>query len=77
MIPVRAFENQLFVAYVNHCGADDRFAYAGLSGIAAPNGALLASAGDTDEELLIVNLDPSAFRRAAEQNPYLADLRLG
>ena len=23
MIPVRAFENQLFVAYVNHCGADD------------------------------------------------------
>jgi hypothetical protein len=29
------------------------------------------------EELLIADLDPSAFRQAAEQNPYLADLRLG
>jgi predicted amidohydrolase len=76
MIPVRAFENQLFVAYVNHCGADDRFAYAGLSGVAAPDGTLLAAAGDKSEELLISDLDPSAFRQAAEQNPYLADLRL-
>ncbi|WP_156465051.1 carbon-nitrogen hydrolase family protein [Mesorhizobium sp. Root552] len=77
MIPVRAFENQLFVAYVNHCGADDRFAYAGLSGVAAPDGTLLAAAGNVVEELLIADLDPSAFRQAAEQNPYLADLRLG
>lgn len=77
MIPVRAFENQLFVAYVNHCGADDRFAYAGLSGVAAPDGTLLAAAGDGSEELLIADLDPSAFQQAAEQNPYLADLKLG
>lgn len=77
MIPVRAFENQLFVAYVNHCGADDRFAYAGLSGVAAPDGTLLAAAGNVVEELLIADLDPPAFRQAAEQNPYLADLRLG
>ncbi|MBN9248999.1 MAG: carbon-nitrogen hydrolase family protein [Mesorhizobium sp.] len=76
MIPVRAFENQVFVAYVNHCGADDSFAYAGLSGVAAPDGTLLAAAGDRNEELLIADLDPSAFRQAAEQNPYLADLRL-
>jgi len=76
MIPVRAFENQVFVAYVNHCGADDSFAYAGLSGVVAPDGTLLAAAGDRNEELLIADLDPSAFRQAAEQNPYLADLRL-
>jgi predicted amidohydrolase len=25
MVPVRAFENQLFIAYANHCGADDLF----------------------------------------------------
>ncbi|WP_156459941.1 carbon-nitrogen hydrolase family protein [Mesorhizobium sp. Root157] len=77
MIPVRAFENQLFVAYVNHCGADARFAYAGLSGIAAPDGTLLAAAGGTGEDLQIADLDPAAFQQAAEQNPYLADLRLG
>jgi len=77
MIPVRAFENQVFVAYVNHCGADGSFAYAGLSGIAAPDGVLLAAAGDKSEELLIADLDPSAFQEAAEQNPYLADLKLG
>ena len=38
IIPVRAFENQVFVAYANHAGRDDAFAYAGLSGIAAPDG---------------------------------------
>ncbi len=30
MIQTRAFENQMFVAYVNHCGADDLFQFAGL-----------------------------------------------
>ena len=31
MIPVRAFENQVFVAYTNLTGRDDLFTYAGLS----------------------------------------------
>ncbi len=75
MIPVRAFENQIFVAYVNHCGADERFAYAGLSGIAAPDGNLLAKAGAQKEALLLARIEPEAYRTSAAENTYLADLR--
>jgi 5-aminopentanamidase len=75
LIPVRAFENQVFVAYVNHCGADQRFTYAGLSGIAAPDGTMLAEAGDNGEELMFADLRPGDFAASAEANTYLADLR--
>ncbi len=42
MIATRAFENQVLVAYVNHCGADPLFTFAGQSRIAAPDGTILA-----------------------------------
>lgn len=76
MIPVRAFENQLFVAYVNHAGSDGRFTYAGLSTIAAPDGSVLAGADDSDETLLFAELRPDDFEESAAQNSYLRDLRL-
>lgn len=74
MVPVRAFENQVFVAYVNHCGTDERFAYAGLSAIIAPDGTLLAKAGEEGEALLIAELDLNRYQASAEANSYLADL---
>jgi predicted amidohydrolase len=77
MIPVRAFENQVFVAYVNHCGADALVVYAGLSGIAAPDGTMLAAAEAAGEALLVADLDAEAFRHSAEQNPYITDLKGG
>lgn len=74
MVPVRAFENQVFVAYVNHCGADSRFSYAGLTTVAAPDGSLLASAGEHGEALLFAGIDPADFATSAAQNTYLRDL---
>lgn len=74
MIAVRAFENQVFVAYVDHCGSDGRFTYAGLSGIAAPDGRLLAQAG-TAEALLFADVDPASYAESIAANTYLADLR--
>ena len=76
MIPVRAFENQIFVAYVNHCGADEGFSYTGLSTIAAPDGSLLAAADEQGEALIIADIDPSRYKESAEQNSYLRDLRV-
>jgi predicted amidohydrolase len=75
MIAVRAFENQIFVAYVDHCGSDGRFAYAGLSTIAAPDGRLLAQAG-TAEAMLFADVDPASFAESIAANTHLADLRL-
>lgn len=74
MIRVRAFENQVFVAYINHCGADDLFAYAGLSRIAAPDGKFLAEAPAAGEALFIAEVRPSAYTQSRAENTYLADL---
>ncbi|MEP9396856.1 carbon-nitrogen hydrolase family protein [Mesorhizobium sp. KR2-14] len=76
MIPVRAFENQIHVAYVNLCGSDALVSYAGLSVVAAPDGTLLAEGGRSDEALLVTEIDPAAYAESAAANSYLADLRL-
>lgn len=73
MIPVRAFENQIFIAYVNNIGRDGAFDYAGQSVIAAPDGTVLAAAG-LSEELLTLNIDPTLYRRSRSENTYLSDL---
>ena len=79
LVPVRAFENQLFIVYADHCGADPRFAYQGQSVIAAPNGRKLAAACDTAPALIVADLDPAAYASSRVQNPYLAEVeeRLG
>lgn len=74
MIPVRAFENQVFVAYANHCGHDGAFSYAGLSAIVAPDGHLLAAAEAEGEALIMADIDPSAYAASRERNAYLRDL---
>ena len=74
MIQVRAFENQVFVAYINHCGADDRFTYAGLSRIAAPDGKLLAEASAEGETLLFAEIRPADYAASRAENTYLVDL---
>ncbi len=77
MIRTRAFENQLFVAYVNHCGSDDMFSFAGLSLIASPDGQALAKAGSADETLIFAEIDPQAFAISRAENTYLMDLKRG
>lgn len=74
MIPVRAFENQLFIAYANHHGHDGRFAYAGSSCIAAPDGGDLARAEEAGDAFLLADIDPGAFAQSRAENPYLNDL---
>lgn len=73
MIPVRAFENQIFIAYVNNIGRDGAFDYAGQSVVAAPDGAVLARAGLT-EELLTADIDTDLYLRSRQENTYLDDL---
>ena len=48
--------------------------YSKLSGVAAPDGSFLASAGE-GEALLIADVDAAAYRQSVESNPYLTDLR--
>lgn len=75
LVPVRAFENQIFLVYADHCGDDSRFAYQGLSSIVAPDGSALAAANETDAAMLVADLAPSAFADCRAQNPYLDEWR--
>lgn len=51
MVASRAFENGVYVAYVNHCGGT----FGGLSRCCGPNGATLASA-ETEEGILMATV---------------------
>ncbi|MFG6539315.1 MULTISPECIES: nitrilase-related carbon-nitrogen hydrolase [Sulfitobacter] len=73
MIRARAFESQVFVAYADNADRDDGFEYQGLSSIAAPDGTVLAEAGETDDALIFADIDPSIFSTSRKENPYLKD----
>ncbi|MGX1268725.1 carbon-nitrogen hydrolase family protein [Streptomyces phaeoluteigriseus] len=76
MIPVRAFENQMYVAYVNRVGGEGEFEFVGLSTLAGPDGVARARAG-RDEELVFADADPAFVAASREANPYLKDRRPG
>ncbi|MBB6118648.1 nitrilase-related carbon-nitrogen hydrolase [Nocardiopsis algeriensis] len=74
VVPVRALENQIHVAYVNRCDTEGDLRYAGLSTLVAPDGSETLRAGP-GEELLIGDVDPDAVARARREQSYLADRR--
>lgn len=74
VVPARAFENGVFVAYANRCGHETNLVYEGLSTVAAPDGAVIARAGK-HEELLFADIDPAAHEETRRLNPYLEDRR--
>ncbi|MFB7599886.1 carbon-nitrogen hydrolase family protein [Streptomyces sp. NPDC056160] len=76
VVPVRAFENQMYVAYVNRVGPEGEFEFVGLSALAGPDGVARTRAG-RDEELLLADVDPAFLARSREANPYLLDRRPG
>lgn len=75
MVPVRAAENQVFLAYANRTGAEGDLAYIGQSCIVGPDGADLARAGRAEEELLLADLKPAAITRARSAYCYLGERR--
>lgn len=76
VVPVRAFENQMYVAYVNRVGHEGEFEFVGLSVLAGPDGVARARAG-AGEELVLGDVDPALLAASRAANPYLADRRPG
>ena len=79
LVPARAYENGVYLAYANHCGEENGLRYLGESFVAAPDGVELARAG-VCEEVLLCEIDPTRVRAAQTRLPYLTDrdrLRLG
>ncbi|GAA2436768.1 carbon-nitrogen hydrolase family protein [Streptomyces macrosporus] len=78
ILPARALESQLYIAYANRCGTEgggeDAIAFAGLSCLAAPDGTVRARAG-AGEDLVVADVDPALLRASRADNPYLRDRR--
>lgn len=72
VVPVRALENQLFIAYANFCGNEYEQHYVGHSCIAGPDGAVLSKATNKPE-MLIAKLDKSSIAKNREALPYHKD----
>ncbi|MBJ2119513.1 carbon-nitrogen hydrolase [Arthrobacter sp. MSA 4-2] len=70
LVPARALENGVYIAYANHTGPD----FTGLSSIASPYGTFLGLAGG-GEELLVAHVDRSEVGRARGLNTYLTCMR--
>ena len=74
VVPARAVENQVFLAYANRCGREGDLRYCGQSCVVGPDGADLTRAG-RGEELILADLDRDRLSAARRDNTYLADRR--
>ncbi|OZF09339.1 carbon-nitrogen hydrolase [Rhodococcus sp. 15-1154-1] len=74
VVPARAYESQMFLAYVNRCGRESELQYCGLTCAIAPDGSELARAG-RGEESLVVDIDTEMLARSRSINTHLADRR--
>ena len=74
VVPSRACENQIFVAYANRPGREGDLDYVGESCIVGPNGDDLARAAE-GEALIMAEIDPAAITACRRDYDYLADLR--
>ena len=73
LVPTRAFENQMLLAYANFCGSEGSLRYGGLSSIVDALGQPLAMAG-RDAELLLATLTPEALAHARSEQTHLQEL---
>lgn len=76
LVPARAAENQLYVAYANRVGVEGELIYTGGSCVAGPAGGVQRARGDA-EALLLADVDPDAIARARRRHDYLAERRPG
>jgi predicted amidohydrolase len=76
LLPARALENRVFLAYANACGQEGETTYGGQSTVCGPMGAVLAQGG-RDEELLFASLsrgDLLTARKSSQLNDRRPDL---
>ena len=74
LVPARAYENQVYVAYANRVGREGDLHYIGSSCLAGPDGRCLR-AGTDEEELLVGEVDVDAIARARAGFAYLDERR--
>lgn len=74
VVPCRAYENQIFIAYANFCGNEYEQQYVGHSCIAAPDGTNLAKAAE-EEVMLVATINKNDMTQTRAALPYHRDRR--
>lgn len=74
IVPVRAIENGVHIAFCNRSGVEAGLTYHGGSCIVGPNGLKRATADDA-EALIFADIDLAANATARHHAPYLVDRR--
>ena len=74
LVPARAYESQLFVAYANRCDTERELTYCGRSCVVAPTGEVLARAG-SGPEVIAADVTRDALVASRAENTHLADRR--
>lgn len=74
VVPARAYENQVFIAYANFCGHEYEQHYVGHSCIAGPDGVDLAKAADA-EIMLNATISKNIINDTRDKLPYHRDRR--
>lgn len=75
LVPARAEENALYIAYCNYVGSEGNFTYNGLSCICGPDGRDLARADAQNDQLLFATLDHKHLDKSRKLQRYLSDRR--
>lgn len=75
MIPSRAYENGVFLAYANSAGTENGMRFLGQSFIAAPDGQEIARAG-MSPELIYGEIKREKVAASQSRLPYLDDLKV-
>lgn len=74
LVPARAYENQVYLAYANRSGSEGTLTYCGESCVVGPDGVDRARAGSGDE-LLLAEIDTAALAQSRADNTHLGDRR--
>jgi predicted amidohydrolase len=74
LLPTRAYENGVFIAYANRCAREHDLAYVGLSCVVGPDGKDLARA-EREESLIFAELERDLLAQWRQINTYLDDRR--
>jgi predicted amidohydrolase len=72
---VAAFQNGYYVALCNRIGREDRLDFAGESFVCAPDGAIIARAGQGSEEILYAEIDPASVAASHARQLFLKHRR--
>jgi len=73
LVPVRAYENQCFVAYANYTGLEAGWIYGGLSTVAGPDGSIVGQLQRLPQ-MLVVRLEPALLRAARKVQTHVRDV---